>query len=444
MRENIHQNWQIGWVGGLINTYPLLFEGTALSQERALKTFDFVFPKGQAPSGFFYGCGDGEHWYGDNFYDINDKNWLLIRKNSDALYYIIKHFMLLEARNQVQKIAESWKQGTIKCADAFVNLWNKYHQFGQFVNAETGEIIVGGSTSAGSAPAGLALAGQFFGREEYIAVAKEAANYYYDNYVRKGITTGGPGEILQCPDSESAFGLLESFVVLFEVTGETTWLEKARDMANQCFTWCVSYDFKFPPQSTFGKLGMHTTGSVYANVQNKHSAPGICTFSGDSLFKLFRATGDRRYLELLQEMAHNMPQYLSREDRSVGGMPAGWMNERVQMSDWFEPIGEIFFGSCWCEISNMLSYVEVPGLYVQPDTGFICAIDHVDVEIIEKSYRKIGLKVTNPTKFKAKVKVFVENSDRMKRVLGQHALLHCERLTIEPGSSVIVKYGMEL
>ena len=147
------------------------------------------------------------------------------------------------------------------------------------------------------APAGLALAGQYFAAPDYLRTARAAAAAYYDRFVRRGYTTGGPGEICQCPDSESAFGLLESYVVLYEVTGERNWLDCARDMAQQAATWCMSYDFAFPAGSLFGRLGMRAAGSVWANVQNKHSAPGICTLSGDALFKLFRATGHSSYLE---------------------------------------------------------------------------------------------------------------------------------------------------
>jgi hypothetical protein len=319
-----------------------------------------------------------------------------------------------------------------------VNLWNRYGQFGQFVDTETGDIIVGGSASAGIAPAGLALAGKYFGDAEYTRVSRQSAQFFYEAFVKKGYTTGGPGEICQCPDSESAFGLLESFVVLYETTGEKDWLDRARDMANQCITWCVSYDYEFPAASTFGKLNMHTAGSVYANVQNKHSAPGICTLSGDSLFKLFRATGELKYLELIWEMAHNLPQYLSREDRPIKAsdgreMPAGWMNERVEMSDWLEPVGEIFYGSCWCEVSNMMTFVEIPGLYVQPDTGFICAIDHIGAEIVEKGRESLKLRLENPTKYEACVKVLCEASENMQQVLGPNALYNCRKIILAPG-----------
>jgi hypothetical protein len=266
-------------------------------------------------------------------------------------------------------------------------------------------------------------------------------HHYFDAYVRKGFTTGGPGEICQCPDSESAFGLLESMVALYEATGSRDWIDKASDMANQCFSWCVSYDYQFPSLSTFGGLDMKTTGSVYANVQNKHAAPGICTLSGVSLLKLFRATGDKKYLELLQEITHNMTQYLSREDRPIPAvdgriMPPGWMNERVEMSDWLEPVGEVFFGSCWCEVSTMLSFTEVPGVYVQPDTGLVCAIDHVNAEIMENSGTEILLRLANPTRHDAEIKLLCESSDQMVYPLGPLPQMKYKKVYIPAKSDI--------
>jgi hypothetical protein len=450
MRENMHQDWQIGWVGGMMATFPLLFQGSDVSRSRARRSFDFLFGGGQDRSGFFHGCGHEGRWYGDNFHDPHLR-WHLIRKSADALYFLLKQFMLMKRQDPTCRLPEHWEEGTRRCADAFVRLWDRYGQFGQFVDSETGEIIVGGSASAAIAPAGLALAAVFFGQPEYGRVARASAEDYYVRFVRQGYTTGGPGEILQNPDSESAFGLLESFVVLYETTGAGRWIAMASDQANQCATWCVSYDFAFPPESTFGKLDMRTAGSVYANVQNKHSSPGICTLSGDSLFKLYRATGKTAYLELIREIAHGIPQYLSRADRPIPGlrrmpgggpddtelvpMPAGWMNERVEMSDWWEPTGEIFYGSCWCEVSAMLTYIEVPGLYVQPDTGLVCAIDHVTVEGIRRSGGEDGLiaDIRNPTPFEAVVKVLSEPSVRLSVPLGQNALWGCPEIRLLPG-----------
>jgi hypothetical protein len=435
MRDNMYEDWQPGWTGGLMATYPLLIEGDDTSRGRVFRNFDFVFPGGTGASGYLRGVGYQGKWYSDGFEKPHATKWVMSRKSADVLYFMMKQFMLLEKRAQGHKLSAAWVEGTRRLADAFVKTWNTFGQFGQFVDIDTGDVIVGGSTAAGIAPAGLALASNYFKQPEYMRVATASADYYYERYVSRGLSTGGPGEICQCPDSESSFGLLESFVVLYEVSVNPKWLQYATEMAHQCATWMVSYDFVFPPQSLFGRLDMHSAGAVFANAQNKHGAPGICTLSGNSLFKLYRYTGRILYLELIQELAHNLTQYLSRSDRLVGEMPKGWMNERVQLSDWLEPIGEIFTGSTWPEVSNMLTWVEVPGLYVQPDTGFFCAIDHIGVSVFEHKGRDLTLEITNPTHFDASVKVLCEQSSEAKRILGQNYLVDCPQITVRAGAT---------
>ena len=437
LRENIYQDWQVGWVGGLVSTQPLLMVGDEVSRGRARRTFDFAF-QGQGASGLFYGIGHRHRWYGDDFLDPGNPRPHLVRKSADALYFLLKQFDLLE--KQGQPVPSHWETGVRRCADAFVRLWDENGQFGQFVDADSGEILIGGSTSAGIASAGMTLASERYKCSGYLRVAEEAAEQFYQRDVLAGVTTGGPGEILQCPDSESAFGLLESFVVLYEATGARCWAEKAEDMARQCASWCVSYDWPFPPDSLFGRMGMRAAGSVWANVQNKHSAPGICNLSGDSLLKLFRATGDGLYLDMLRQTAHNITQYLSRADQPVGGMPPGWMNERVNLSDWDNNVGGIFFGSCWCEVSCMLTYAEVPGLYVQPDTGLAFAFDHVDVEIEEQGGGGLRLRVNNPTAYPARIRVLAELSSEASRPLGQNALWGCPVLALAPGEARTLHY----
>lgn len=56
--------------------------------------------------------------------------------------------------------------------------------------------MVGGSTSAGIAPAGLACAYEFFDNPVYLETTVESAELFYDRDVLYGYTTGGPGEIL--------------------------------------------------------------------------------------------------------------------------------------------------------------------------------------------------------------------------------------------------------
>ncbi|HRK21063.1 MAG TPA: hypothetical protein PLX06_04615, partial [Fimbriimonadaceae bacterium] len=437
-RQSRYAHWQIGWVGGIISSHALLSAGTDESRERAMRNLDYVAREGQAPSGLYWSVGIEGEMYSDMVDMSWGEDWHLVRRSGDALYYILRQVGLAG-----ESAKQEWLDSCRKCADAFVRMWDKYGQFGQFVSEIDGDIRVGGTTSGGIVPAGMALAARAFDEPEYLRIAAESARYYAREFLLRGFTSGGPGEAAQCPDSESAFGLLESLVTLNELTGEPEWLALARKSADQCASWVMSYDFRFPSASTFGRLDMRTTGSVWANAQNKHSAPGICTHSGVSLFRLFRATGDRRYLDLFRDIAHGVPQYLSRADRPVFGMPAGWMCERVNTSDWevpYMPPGEGFHGGCWCEVSCMLTWAEAPGLYVQPDTGLVCAIDHIDVVSSLREVGKLVVELRNPTKFEARIRVFSERSSETAFPLPFEFMARVTPTKIRPGETVRLEF----
>ncbi|GGG85666.1 hypothetical protein [Paenibacillus radicis (ex Gao et al. 2016)] len=450
LRENHFQDWQCGWVGGGITTYPLLAAGSGKSRERARQTIDFMF-RTQAESGLLHGIYSQGQYPGDGFDREDASRWHLIRKSGDVLYFVLKQIALIE--QQGESIPDAWKAGVKRLADAFVRLWKQNGQFGQFIDVHTGDIIVGGSTSGAILPAGLMLAAEYFNDERYAAVARESARLYVERDLKAGYTTGGPGEILQCPDSESAFALLESLIVLYEMTGEKEWLTSAREAANLCMTWCVSYDFQWPSHAEFGRLGMKTTGTVLANAQNQHSAPGICTLSGNSLLKLFRATGDMLWLELLRDIARTIPQYMSRNDRPImswdepgSHLPAGFVNERVNLSAWEgeDKVGGVFNGSCWSETALMLTIVEVPGLYVQPDTGIFAAIDHIGAERLDGvNEGELRLRLWNETSFPAAVHVLSETSLEARKPLGQQHVRWLPALELAPGASIVVQFGVE-
>jgi len=228
--------------------------------------------------------------------------------------------------------------------------------------------VIGNSTSAAIVSAALAKARVFFDDVRYLKAAEDSLEYHIELFKQIGITNGGPGEILGAPDSESAFGLLESCVVLYEVTKAEKWLSYAKGVAWYCSSWVVSYAYHFPSSSEFGRLNINTVGSVFANVQNKHSAPGICTLSGDSLLKLYRYTKHEEYLDLIKDIAYFIPQCVSTETKPIYSwdsppkqLPAGYICERVNMSDWegFERVGGVFCGTCWPETSLILSYAEL-------------------------------------------------------------------------------------
>ncbi len=433
--------WQIGWVGGGIMTLPMLAQGSAETRARAMRNLEMIFEKTQAPSGFFMGLGDGQKFYSDGVDTPYKHNLHMVRKSGDWLYFGIKQLDLL--MKQGVEVPESWNNALKKLADAFVRLWEQSGQFGQWVDIESGELLIGGSASGGIIPGALVLASEFFNDNRYLQVAEASARKYYQDFVLKGITTGGPGEILSAPDSEAAFALVESFVALLEKTGSTEWAKAAKAMVRQAATWVVSYDYTFPADSSLGQDDARSTGAVWANIQNKHGAPGICTFSGDSLFRLWRLTGDQVALDLIKDIAHGIPQYLSRADRPLSShMQPGWMCERVNLSDWEGPDGvggSLFGSSSWPETAFMLTTLEIPGIYIQPDTGHVTVFDNIELESLEHEGAAVTLNLYNPTSFDAEVKVLVESARNAKDALTLNANQSWQVVSIPKGARLQLK-----
>lgn len=436
LRENYLQDWQIGWTGGMISTYPLLFAGNEQTRQNVIRNFDWLFPNGISPSGFYWDSGqNGNEWFGGDIRNQHTKNWHLIRKSGDAVWYIVKQLMLMEKLNIPVKA--SWKDGNQRVCDAFVKLWNNNHQLGQFVDSQTGEIIVGGSSSGAIVPAALALASQYYHRPEYLETAKKIAEYFNENFTKKGIACGGPGDALQSFDSESAYALVESYVTLYEVSGDKLWLSLAENAAMQFATWVVSYNYKYPSNTAFYKANIHTMGGVYANIQNKHSAPGICTGSGIGLLKLYRYTGNKFYIELLQDIAHNITQYLPHPKKPLENAPYGFVSERVNMTDWEGPesIGYILPISTWAETSLMLTTIEIPGLYIQPDKSYFIAFDNVEVKVVQETSKKFELSVTNPTQVDAIITILAENTGPTLKSWCESSLTGVKKIKLKSGET---------
>lgn len=435
------QCWQAGWIGGGMNNLPFLLEDEEEAFTRGLLTFQFILDCLQQDNGWVTGMYAGGRVYGDAFEEDPSGAILLVRKNADLLYFLLKEQLLLRDRSLLRQGDE--KRIRNLC-DAFVRLYKKYGQLGQFIDIHREKILIGNSAGASMAAGALALACEVFGEEEYLTAARSLGDYYASEYLEKGVLNGGPGEICQAPDSEAAFALLEAYVQLYETTGEDKWLKLARDACELAVTWVMSYDFTFPKNSTASKRQVHSIGTVFANAQNKHSAPGICTLSGNSLLKLYRFTGEEKYLHWLQTISHSLTQFVSLKDRPVATLegpflPEGYMNERVQTSDWegSETVGEFLYGSNWPEVTMLLTYVEVPGIYVDISGRLVKVFDHILCREAVWEPQRVILKLENPTEYPALVTVLVDEF-RDRRQFSHNYYGEMEKISLAPGEQKVM------
>lgn len=361
--------WQPGWTGNLMSSYPLMKLGSPETYERAKNCVEFLF-KTQYEKGLFESIVDDDNkGYGDGFENEGTRYWHLLRKSADCLYFLYDIFKVMEEKGDT--VPFHFIDGYRKCADAFYEIFTENKQLGQFVDVRTNEIIVGGSASAGIAVGGLARASVYLKDSKYLKAASNCADYLYDTFISKGFSNGGPGEMLQCCDSESAFGTLEGLVTLCETTKDKKHLKYAEDAASLASTWVMAYNYHYKNNCSFKRANIKTVGTVFANLQNKHSAPGICTLSGIGLKKLYDITKDELYLDLITDITRAIGQCMSTKDHPIYCMdthknaPVGYICERVNTSDWEgeKRVGEIFAeGSNWCEISNLLTIAELSDL----------------------------------------------------------------------------------
>jgi len=443
--NNICSHLQLAWNGPpaltlmqLANPHPD-FDEILRRVTMLFNSVEFM----QRESGLFNGIMMKGELFGDNFMKAAEGNRdvSMVRRTAMTIYFSLQCFDMLRLQGRENMIKPSWEECMRKACDALCTLYNRYGEFGQMVYACTGEMYTPNSTAGALAMGALAYASRYYGKSEYLALAEKAGDYYYENHLAKGYVGGGPPEILQAPDGESSAELTESFIALYEITRDEKWLKRACDAAAFFSTWVVSYDYKFPTESKFGKYGIKSAGSVWASVQNEHSAPGIYVLSGDFLLKLYRCTGDKRYLELDKDMSHNIVQYVNTENNRIQNGGYGYVTERVNIGDWegAENIGnipDVDSNIAW-ENTTLFQTTENPGIYVQPDKNEITIFDHVEAKIVSSDEKSVTLEIKNPTYRDGEISVLAETSSyAMGNSLGWNAFYSWPKVHVPSGQTI--------
>ena len=440
------EDFQLGWVSGFMQT-PLLARYDPLETSHICDQLDFVTLKLQGASGYFYaGITAKGKLRADR--EFQGHQFALTRKNADTLLYYVKFFDLLKAQGKGDRIKPAWESAAKRLANAFCRTWAKNHEFGQYLDPVSGTIGVYNSSGGVVAIGALAQASRYFNEPEYLRVAQEAGDFYYHRDItERGFTGGACGDISQDPDSETSFGLLGSLVALYDVTGQIDWVLKARDAAALASTWTLSYDYVFPAASQISKIGGHMAGAVFASAQNKHAAPGICTSSGDYLFKLFRATGDSRYADLIRDIQHAQVEAVDMPGHPTTGTGMGASMERIQPTD-AEGKGQIgnFYPTqnAWTELDGLMMATELPGIYVRTDSDKLAVFDHVTISDVLRSKGTVSFKITNPTPYDAEISVLVEAKKDSQVPMSPTAYLTWPKVKVKSGETREIHFDGKL
>ena len=430
---------QIGWGGPPVYSHPAAILETPERLRRVFLTLD-TLTHAQGKSGLFYAMFQNGKPVGDNFKECrNHPTVAMVRRTGEVLHFGLKQLELFRTRGHALK--PEWEKMFRIASDALVKLYSDYGQFGQFVDADTGKLEINGSTAGSVNITALADASAYFHEPRYLKVAEQAGKRYHDRDLAKGYAGGGPAEILQAPDSESAYNLVEAYTTLYELTGKRRWLDDAVEAAHLFSTWMLSYDYQFPKGSAMERAGTHAAGAIFASSQNNHAAPGLYISSGDFLLKLFRATGDRRIAEMYKDTAHNAVQYVGAPHNPLRH-ESGFVSERVQVSDWegndLGSVANSDSNMAW-ETLAALTCLENPGIYLRTDNDTLLVLDHIEAQVLNRNRHGVTLQIANPTPYDSKVSIFAETAAQAKKPLGGTAFLNWPIVEVKAGETKSVK-----
>jgi len=171
--------------------------------------------------------------------------------------------------------------------------------------------------------------------ERYLNSAKQAFRYYVGEFNRDGFTTAGALDTY-CIDKESSMPLFVAAVELYDLLGESEYLDDALALGYYISSWLWCYDGIYPSGDSFTEKGFHTFGGTSVSTQHQcldnFSLPAI-----PSLRRLSELTGDRQWAEKADAMYRFCCQLISDGNLEMNGRirPVGGQSEAYFQAEWY-------------------------------------------------------------------------------------------------------------
>lgn len=199
----------------------------------------------------------------------------------------------------------------------------------------SGQPVDGTGTVGGFMITGLIDTWRVTGNPRYLDSAKHAMDFYYARDLDKFLCTAGAIDC-QSVDKETAYPFVVAALDLYEITGETLWLERARKAAYYFFSWAFQYDALYPDTSDFARFGYYTSGGTAISAEHHAIDPWGALLCAEFV-RLARHTGDDKWL-LRARMMWNNSLYgiTANEGDVVHGLarPLGSQNEGFFQARW--------------------------------------------------------------------------------------------------------------
>jgi hypothetical protein len=168
----------------------------------------------------------------------------------------------------------------------------------------------------------------------YLESAKKAFDYYYGEFERLGYTTAGALDTW-CIDKESSMPILRSALMLYDATGDRSYIDKAENVSYYLSTWLWHYKADFAPEEDAARYGYNTFGATSVSTQHHHLDVYAVMWVAEWL-KLAELSGNDMWHEKALAVWTNSCQFVSDGTLEINGhiRPAGSQNEAFFECNW--------------------------------------------------------------------------------------------------------------
>ena len=199
----------------------------------------------------------------------------------------------------------------------------------------------GGTIGAYMIPALAELYSQT-GNEAYLRTAERAFAFYCKRDLDQFTCTAGALDTV-CIDKETSGALIMGAILLYELTGERTYLTEAENATYYFCSWMYHYDGLYAPDSDFAQVGYHTSGGTSVSAQHHHIDPWGAAMAG-WLLKLAQYTGEAGWRTRARMLYRNTTQCVALTENQAfhgRGRPLGSQNEaycECRWPDFMQPL----------------------------------------------------------------------------------------------------------
>ncbi|MBN2425092.1 MAG: AGE family epimerase/isomerase [Calditrichaceae bacterium] len=275
-----------------------------------------------------YDLATGKPWTGDR------QEWLapFLRNATEGMRVLIRAY---QRERELGRLHPEWFNWVKSYVDWLLQQQREDGSFPRRWKPGSNEVEEKTGTASYCPVPLLVLMTEETGDSKYKKAAIRAAEYVWENWGTRGFYVGGASDNPNITDKEAGMLSLEAFLSLYEVTGESKWLERAKAAADYTETWMWIWNLPMPVDADNAKLhwkkGVPTIGLQGITARGVGGVDEYMDWSAPSYAKLYKYTKDSHYLDVARILLHATKSMVALPGRQYGLRDIGFQQEHWRM-----------------------------------------------------------------------------------------------------------------